>query len=184
VTQETAAIEAHAASSSRPTARTCNAEGGRFLRSPGGPMPRWPQGVVARLSCAVSTPPHSRLALRPAQHRRECPGSVSRPATSGSTCSSSTRCCLRCRPGPSWRSFARRGVGDHVSRDPAGRTRGAIARVGTLMDSRSMRVAARLPHNAVDRGGPAPTEPSPTARAAARASRRVRGERPLPTESR
>ena len=42
-------------------------------------MPRWPQGVVARLWCAASTRSHSRLALRPARHRRECPGSANRP---------------------------------------------------------------------------------------------------------
>src|SRR5439155_17775481 len=79
VTQETLSIEAQSADVVTPTSSICNAEGERFLRSPEGPVPGRPQGVVAGSLCAEGTPPRPRLALWPARHRRGHAFSVNRP---------------------------------------------------------------------------------------------------------
>src|SRR5439155_18284666 len=77
--QETLSIEAQSADVATPTSSICNAEGERFLRSPEGPVPGRPQGVVAGSLCAEGTPPRPRLALWPARHRRGHAFSVNRP---------------------------------------------------------------------------------------------------------
>jgi len=61
VTQETPARKAQSAAVAVPTASICNAAGGRFLRSPEGPVPGRPQGVVADSLCAKGTRPRPRL---------------------------------------------------------------------------------------------------------------------------
>jgi hypothetical protein len=79
VTHEIGSGKAQSAAMPSGIASICNAAAAYFMRSPFGPKAGWPQGVVAHSLCAEGTPPHSRLALRPACLGREPSDSVNRP---------------------------------------------------------------------------------------------------------